>query len=141
MTMPDALCVGKSDIFESRAPRDQREARALCLQCPLQQACLERAFELRKGHEEVWGTWGGVVFHGRKKPTVVRERVSEGPKSDWPRVGKIHTHGRAGYRLGCTCQTCRGEEAAFSAHRRHRSKGFQVKDDCKWCQEREGLVA
>ncbi len=142
--MPDALCIGKGDLMESQSICDRREARALCLRCPLQQACLERAMALRAEHEEVWGTWGGMLFHGRRKPTIVRERVAVDPNNDWPKVpkdGQIRKHGRTGYRQGCKCKVCRDWQAAFSAHRRHRSKGVEVKDNCNICQEKEGLMA
>ncbi|HYP46594.1 MAG TPA: WhiB family transcriptional regulator [Propionibacteriaceae bacterium] len=46
------------EVFFAEAPADVESAKALCLGCPLRQACLIGALERR----EPWGVWGGELF-------------------------------------------------------------------------------
>ena len=46
------------DLFFAEAPADVEAAKALCLECPIQQACLAGALKRR----EPWGVWGGQLF-------------------------------------------------------------------------------
>lgn len=46
------------EVFFAETPADVENAKALCLDCPLQAACLEGALERR----EPWGVWGGELF-------------------------------------------------------------------------------
>jgi WhiB family redox-sensing transcriptional regulator len=62
-------CAVDPDLFFAEAPADVERAKALCLDCPFRQACLDGAIERR----EPWGVWGGqLVVHGvivpRKRP-------------------------------------------------------------------------
>lgn len=57
------------DLFFAESPADVEAAKALCVGCPLQDACLAGALERR----EPWGVWGGqLVADGvivpRKRP-------------------------------------------------------------------------
>jgi WhiB family transcriptional regulator, redox-sensing transcriptional regulator len=60
---------GNADLFFAEAPADVEAAKALCRDCPIQEACLAGALERR----EPWGVWGGQLFIGgvvvaRKRP-------------------------------------------------------------------------
>src|SRR5215211_6937314 len=46
------------DLFFAEAPADVEEAKALCLACPVREACLAGALRRR----EPWGVWGGELF-------------------------------------------------------------------------------
>ena len=57
------------DLWFAEAPSDVETAKALCVPCPLREACLSGALERR----EPWGVWGGqLVIAGvvvpRKRP-------------------------------------------------------------------------
>ncbi len=56
----DALPCRRTDpeLFFAESPADVEAAKALCLDCPLQQVCLEGALDRR----EPWGVWGGQLF-------------------------------------------------------------------------------
>ena len=61
--------VADPELFFAEAPSDVETAKALCLDCPLRQECLEGALDRR----EPWGVWGGELFIGgvvvaRKRP-------------------------------------------------------------------------
>ncbi|MBA8795628.1 hypothetical protein FHX74_003264 [Friedmanniella endophytica] len=46
------------ELFFAESPADVEYAKALCLDCPIQQACLAGALE----RQEPWGVWGGQLF-------------------------------------------------------------------------------
>jgi WhiB family redox-sensing transcriptional regulator len=57
------------DVFFAESPADVERAKALCVECPLRQTCLQEALERR----EPWGVWGGQllvsgVIVARKRP-------------------------------------------------------------------------
>ena len=57
------------DLWFAESPSDVESAKALCIPCPLREACLSGALERR----EPWGVWGGqLVIAGvvvpRKRP-------------------------------------------------------------------------
>src|SRR5688500_3927195 len=57
------------ELFFAEVPADVEEAKALCRDCPIREACLAGALERR----EPWGVWGGELFVGgvvvaRKRP-------------------------------------------------------------------------
>ncbi len=57
------------DLWFAESPSDVEQAKALCVPCPLREACLAGALERR----EPWGVWGGqLVVAGlvvaRKRP-------------------------------------------------------------------------
>ena len=57
------------DLWFAESPADVEAAKALCVPCPLREACLAGALERR----EPWGVWGGqLVVSGvvvpRKRP-------------------------------------------------------------------------
>ncbi len=57
------------DLWFAESPSDVEDAKALCVPCPLREACLAGALERR----EPWGVWGGqLVVSGvvvpRKRP-------------------------------------------------------------------------
>ena len=57
------------ELFFAEGPADVEAAKALCSDCPIQEACLAGALERR----EPWGVWGRQLFIGgvvvaRKRP-------------------------------------------------------------------------
>ena len=57
------------DLWFAESPADVETAKALCVSCPLREACLAGALE----RKEPWGVWGGqLVLDGvvvpRKRP-------------------------------------------------------------------------
>ncbi len=57
------------ELFFAEAPADVEAAKALCRDCPIQEACLADALARR----EPWGVWGGEIFErgaviARKRP-------------------------------------------------------------------------
>ncbi len=46
------------EVFFAESPADVEAAKALCLGCPVRQACLAGAQDRR----EPWGVWGGELF-------------------------------------------------------------------------------
>ena len=46
------------DLWFAESPADVEAAKALCRDCPIQEACLAGALERR----EPWGVWGGELF-------------------------------------------------------------------------------
>ena len=46
------------ELWFAESPADVERAKAMCLACPLQQACLAGAIE----RSEPWGVWGGELF-------------------------------------------------------------------------------
>jgi WhiB family redox-sensing transcriptional regulator len=56
------------DLFFAESPADVERAKALCIGCPIQAACLETAL----ANGEPWGVWGGQLLH--KGVVVPRKR-------------------------------------------------------------------
>jgi len=58
--LPESLPCRRVDpeTFFAEAPADVEAAKALCLDCPVREACLAGAVERR----EPWGVWGGELF-------------------------------------------------------------------------------
>jgi len=57
------------DLWFAESPADVETAKALCIDCPLKEACLAGALERR----EPWGVWGGQLVQAgvvvpRKRP-------------------------------------------------------------------------
>jgi WhiB family redox-sensing transcriptional regulator len=48
------------DLFFAEAPAEVEAAKALCVGCPVREACLAGALKRR----EPWGVWGGQLFVG-----------------------------------------------------------------------------
>ena len=46
------------DLWFAESPADVESAKALCVPCPLREACLAGALERR----EPWGVWGGQLI-------------------------------------------------------------------------------
>ncbi|WP_058235441.1 WhiB family transcriptional regulator [Devriesea agamarum] len=59
-----------SELFFAESPADLARAKALCAECPLQQACLDGARQRR----EPWGVWGGEIFVDGATVAVKRPR-------------------------------------------------------------------
>ncbi len=62
-------CRGEDpELWFAESPRQLERAKALCVPCPLRDACLQGAIE----RQEPWGVWGGEIFdHG---VVIVRKR-------------------------------------------------------------------
>ena len=68
------------ELFFAEVPADVEEAKALCRNCPVREACLAGALQRR----EPWGVWGGELFVSgvvvaRKRP---RGRPRKHPLAD-----------------------------------------------------------
>lgn len=64
-----AACRGVDpDIFYPVSDEDAEEAKAICMQCPVQRACLEWAL----GNREREGVWGGATERERRR--IIRRR-------------------------------------------------------------------
>jgi WhiB family redox-sensing transcriptional regulator len=64
------------DLWFAESPADVEAAKALCVPCPLREACLAGALERR----EPWGVWGGqLVVAG---VVVPRKRPRGRPRKD-----------------------------------------------------------
>ena len=64
------------DLWFAESPADVERAKALCLACPLREACLSGALARR----EPWGVWGGqLVVAG---VVVPRKRPRGRPRKD-----------------------------------------------------------
>jgi WhiB family transcriptional regulator, redox-sensing transcriptional regulator len=64
------------DLWFAESPSDVEAAKALCVPCPLREACLAGALERR----EPWGVWGGqLVLAG---VVVPRKRPRGRPRKD-----------------------------------------------------------
>jgi WhiB family transcriptional regulator, redox-sensing transcriptional regulator len=88
MTVPIAGAFGNvlpcrqvdPELFFAEVPADVEEAKALCRDCPIREACLAGALKRR----EPWGVWGGELFVSgvvvaRKRP---RGRPRKYPVAD-----------------------------------------------------------
>lgn len=65
-----------ADLWFAELPEEVETAKALCLECPIRQACLDGALERR----EPWGVWGGqLVLQG---VVVPRKRPRGRPRKD-----------------------------------------------------------
>lgn len=60
---------GNPDLWFAESPTDLEQAKQLCTDCPVRDACLAGALE----RGEPWGVWGGEIFErgvviARKRP-------------------------------------------------------------------------
>ena len=67
------------DLWFAESPSDVEAAKALCVPCPLREACLAGALERR----EPWGVWGGQLLVSGV--VVPRKRPRDRPRKDAPR--------------------------------------------------------
>lgn len=92
------------DLWFAERPADLEQAKALCLECPIQTDCLAGALERR----EPWGVWGGELFEGGR---VIPRKVPRGrPRKDDPRhvaaaaaraeLARLQAEPQAGVRRG-----------------------------------------
>lgn len=73
-------CTLQPDLWFAESPADLEDAKARCLDCPIQGACLDGARERR----EPWGVWGGqLLLNGQVVP---RKRPRGRPRKDDPLV-------------------------------------------------------
>ncbi|HZZ50384.1 MAG TPA: WhiB family transcriptional regulator [Pseudonocardia sp.] len=93
------------DLWFAERPAQLNEARALCANCPIRQACLEGALQ----RLEPWGVWGGEIVHegvvlaykrGRGRPSNsdralgLVTRIADHRRQD-PAVEMVSTCGRS----------------------------------------------
>jgi len=64
------------ELFFAETPSDVEQAKALCLDCPVQTLCLLGALERR----EPWGVWGGELF--LQGVVIPRKRPRGRPRKD-----------------------------------------------------------
>ena len=70
------------ELFFAEAPADVEAAKALCLDCPIREACLAGALDRR----EPWGVWGGELFIGG---VVVARKRPRGRPRKYPLAGAV----------------------------------------------------
>ena len=64
-----AACQGLDpEIFYPLDDEESEEAKAVCAECPVREACLEHAL----GHREKDGVWGGATERERRR--IIRQR-------------------------------------------------------------------
>ncbi len=69
------------DLWFAESPQSVEDAKALCLPCPLREACLAGALD----RQEPWGVWGGqLVVAG---VVVARKRPRGRPRKVDPSAG------------------------------------------------------
>lgn len=112
--MAQATCRDRNDDTFYPHPTDihtQREAKRICIDCPVRTQCLTHAMET----DEPWGVWGGLTPRERRDiqrsgrpPTITHQCGTE---------NGAHQHYR---RNEPPCQACR--EASNEARRRQRNK-------------------
>lgn len=74
-------CTHDPELWFAESPSDLEQAKARCVPCPIQAACLEGALE----RAEPWGVWGGqLVLSG---VVVARKRPRGRPRKDAVAVG------------------------------------------------------
>lgn len=113
---PLGACVGQDpNLFYPGRGEANREAAAICAECPVSGPCLEWA--LRHEH---FGTWGGVSERERR-----RLRKKRGIRVDSPQVAVQGAQcgttagSQLHYRLGQPlCDACRAARNAYQAHRK-----------------------
>ncbi len=66
------------ELFFAETPQDVELAKALCLDCPVREACLAGALERR----EPWGVWGGQLF--LQGVVIPRKRPRGRPRKNDP---------------------------------------------------------
>ena len=120
-----ALCVGKSDLFDSTDPGHHEQARKLCADCPVSSWCAEQASMALKAagsraHRRgavLVGTWAGRLYgngandpariaieEGMFNPDEAREAHrawSRGERDDRTRIGeRVYQRHRARVQRG-----------------------------------------
>ncbi|MEP9394131.1 WhiB family transcriptional regulator [Gordonia sp. VNQ95] len=74
---PELPCqVTDADLWFAEDPRDLERAKALCVDCPLREVCLQAALE----RAEPWGVWGGEIFD--RGTVVARKRPRGRPRKN-----------------------------------------------------------
>ncbi len=64
------------DLWFAETPGELEAAKAFCLDCPVQRACLAGAIARR----EPWGVWGGEIFE--RGTVIARKRPRGRPRKD-----------------------------------------------------------
>jgi len=76
-----AACMGlPSDIFFVDTGGSTAEAKAICLNCPVEEQCLDYAIE----HNEVYGTWGG---YSQPELRILRREMRRASRDRMSRAG------------------------------------------------------
>jgi WhiB family redox-sensing transcriptional regulator len=89
------LCYGvETKVFYSTEPRHVRRAKALCKNCPMKDACLERGLKF-----EEHGIWGGTTPEERERIRTKRGITLVDVKN-WER--RLFDHPRCGENAGYT---------------------------------------
>ncbi len=74
-------CTDDPELWFAESPSDLEQAKARCVACPIQAACLDGALE----RAEPWGVWGGqLVLNG---VVVARKRPRGRPRKDAVALG------------------------------------------------------
>ena len=68
--------IADPDLWFAESPAHVEDAKALCLPCPLREACLAGALDRR----EPWGVWGGQLLVAGA--VVARKRPRGRPRKD-----------------------------------------------------------
>lgn len=68
--------VNDPELWFAESPADVEFAKALCVDCPVRELCLDGALERR----EPWGVWGGQLF--LQGVVIPRKRPRGRPRKD-----------------------------------------------------------
>ncbi|WP_166903772.1 WhiB family transcriptional regulator [Mycobacterium sp. DL440] len=75
--LPAVPChIGNPDLWFAESPVDLEQAKALCADCPIRNACLTAALE----RQEPWGVWGGEILD--RGTIVARKRPRGRPRKN-----------------------------------------------------------
>lgn len=117
------------DIMYPEDGDESREAKELCMRCPVRQDCLDYALR----NKEEWGIWGGASEHDRERmlkgEDIILFATCGNPNCDMdmPALG--------GWRKFCTTE-CRKEadyQRTLDRQRERRAKIAGVKSKCPDC--------
>jgi WhiB family redox-sensing transcriptional regulator len=71
--MQEGLCAQTDpDSFFPDKGGSAREAKRVCLNCPVREECLQYALE----HNERWGVWGGETERARRRMQIEKRNVA-----------------------------------------------------------------
>lgn len=109
----EAICAQTDpEAFFPEKGGSTREAKKICLGCPVRQECLDYAL----AHDERFGIWGGLSERERR-------RLKRG-EDVTPALGKRAQHGTyACYQSGCRRPECCDAKAAYERQHRSRNRG------------------
>jgi hypothetical protein len=129
----DAICSQTDpEAFYPEKGGSTKEAKRICLGCPVREQCLQYALD----HDERYGVWGGMSERDRRRlqraadcdvPVEVELAPFEPEK-----YTRADGHGYRGYRKGCKCGICKAGYASYHYDYARRSGNREVRK-CETC--------